>query len=290
MAEGDVTRRTAVGTALGTALTGVLATSGAHAAAAPRRIVSLNPCLDTMLVHLADRAQIAALSHYAREPSGSTIAAIARTLPFTYETAEEVLALSPDLVLASRHSGPATRAALDRIGVPVVTFGVPDTVAESQAQIVEMARAIGQPARGAALAARIEAALAQAAPPPQARPVRALVFQSRGMVAGAGTLIDELMRRTGFENVAHRYGVANWGTAPLERLLADPPEVLLCGEAAPGAPTWSQRLLSHPALDRVGDRMHRATFPAACLYCAGPVLLKTAPLLASARDAYLGAA
>jgi hypothetical protein len=36
--------------------------------------------------------------------------------------------------------------------------------------------------------------------------------------------------------------------------------------------------------------MKRATFPAACLYCGGPVLLKTAPLLAAARDAYWSAA
>ena len=30
---------------------------------APRRIVSLNACLDAILVHVADRGQIAALSH-----------------------------------------------------------------------------------------------------------------------------------------------------------------------------------------------------------------------------------
>ncbi len=278
-----MTRRAAVAAALAA---GPAYAAAPAAMAQPRRIASLNPCLDTMLVHLADRAQIAALSHYAREPGGSTIADVARTLPFTYETAEEILALGPDLVLASRHSSPATRAALARIGVPVATFGVPDTVAASQVQIVEVARAIGQPARGAALAAEVEAALAAAAASARRPPVRALVFQSRGLAAGAGTLIDELLRRTGYENVAHRYGVASWGNVPLERLLEDPPELLLCGEAAPGAPTWSERLLTHPALARVAPRMQRATFPAACLYCAGPVLLKTAPLLAAARDAF----
>lgn len=277
-----MTRRAAVAAAFAAGP----AYAAAPAAAQPRRIASLNPCLDTMLVHLADRTQIAALSHYARESGGSTIADVARTLPFTYETAEEILALGPDLVLASRHSSPATRSALARIGVPVATFGVPDTLAASQAQIMEVARAIGQPARGAALVGQIEAALAAAAPPPGRPPVRALVFQSRGLAAGANTLIDELLRRTGFENVAHRYGVASWGNVPLERLLEYPPELLLCGEAAPGAPTWSERLLTHPALARIAPRMQRATFPAACLYCAGPVLLKTAPLLAAARDAF----
>jgi iron complex transport system substrate-binding protein len=62
--------------------------------AAPRRVASLNACLDAMLVHLADRSQIAALSHYAREEHSSTVAATAKTLPFTWESAEEIIALN----------------------------------------------------------------------------------------------------------------------------------------------------------------------------------------------------
>ena len=93
------------------ALAGVASPAAPRVAApsAPRRVVSLNPCLDAILVEVADRAQIAALSHYARQPQGSTIVAIARTLPETFESAEEVLMLRPDLVLASRHTALATR-------------------------------------------------------------------------------------------------------------------------------------------------------------------------------------
>ncbi|MBI1186619.1 MAG: ABC transporter substrate-binding protein, partial [Alphaproteobacteria bacterium] len=93
------TRRAIAGAAAGACLPG---------GDAPRRVVSLNPCLDVILVHIADRTQIAALSHYARDASSSTIADIARTLPFTYESAEEILSLDPDLVLASTHSALAT--------------------------------------------------------------------------------------------------------------------------------------------------------------------------------------
>jgi iron complex transport system substrate-binding protein len=258
-------------------------------AAPPRRIASLNPCLDAMLVHLADRSQIAALSHYARDATSSSIADIAATLPITYESAEEILALAPDLVLASQHSGPATRNALARLNIPVETFGVPATVADSNSQIRQLARAIGQGPRGDALVARIDAAIAATAPPTGLRPIKALVFQARGLSPGKGNLIDEMLTRTGFENVATRYGVDGWGQVSLEQLLSDPPELLLAGEAAPGAPTWSERLLSHPALARIAHRMQQATFPAYCLYCAGPVLLKTAPLLAQARARYLAA-
>ena len=52
--------------AMGLALTGagmMLAAGPVAASAGPRRVVSLNACLDAILVHVADRGQIAALSH-----------------------------------------------------------------------------------------------------------------------------------------------------------------------------------------------------------------------------------
>ncbi len=280
---GLLTRRTAVGgLALGLA--------GAAPAPRPQRVVSLNPCLDVILFHVAERGQIAALTHYARDAQASTLARAARDIPITYETAEEVVALRPDLVLMSEHSAPATRQALARLRIPTAMFDVPQTVAASLAQIRQMARRLGQPVRGEAVVARIEAALAAAAPPPGAPKLTAIVYQPNGFAAGAGTLTDEMLRRTGFENVAARYGLGRWGNIGLEQIIADPPQVLLAGQPAPGAPTWADRVLSHPALTRIAGRMQREAFPQRLLYCGGPVLIETAAALATARRNVLRAA
>src|SRR5262249_15465667 len=72
-------------------------------------VVPLNPCLDTILVNVADRDQIAALSPYAQDAHTSSIADIAATLPVVSESAEDVIMLRPDLVLAGFHNSPATR-------------------------------------------------------------------------------------------------------------------------------------------------------------------------------------
>jgi len=253
----------------------------------PRRVVSLNPCLDVILVQVADRDQIAALSHYARDDYGSTIADVARTLPFTYETAEEVLALRPDLVLSGRHSSLATRNALNRLGIPAALFGVPDTIEDSLEQVREVARLVGRPERGEALIARIEAALTAAAPSPGARPLSALVFMPGGFVSGPGTLMDAMMTRMGLVNAAARYGLARSMNLPLERVVADPPELLLSGEPYPGAPSWAERVMEHPALARAAGDMQRAVFPERLLFCGGPVLIQTAAALARAREAAL---
>lgn len=255
----------------------------ASARAEPRRVVSLNPCLDIILVNVADREQIAALSHFARDPAESTISDIARTLPFTWESAEEVMSLNPDLVLTAQHSSLATRKALDRLGLQTELFSVPDTVEESFAQIRRVAKLVNRTERGEALITRLETTIDAARPETGSRPLNAIVYQPNGLVAGSNSLVDEMMSRTGFRNVASRYGVGRWGTVSLEQLLNDPPEVLLAAEILSGKPTWAERVLSHPALQRVASVMHRASFPQQLLYCGGPVLEKTAETLAAAR-------
>lgn len=266
-----------------------IAASAPNALSAPARVVSLNPCIDVVLVHLADRAQIGALSHFARRDQSSTIAEAARSLPFTYETAEEIIDKSPDLVLASKHSGRATRQTLERMGIPVQTFVVPNSVAESLAMIRTVARAIGQVTRGEELVSAIDRAIEAATPRQTRPPIKTIVFQPRGLVAGRGTLVDDMLQRTGFENVAARYGVEKWGSIPLERIIADPPDLLLAPAPISGAQTRAERVVSHPALQSVANQMKRGVFPESCLYCGGPVLLTTAPILAQAREAYWSA-
>ena len=262
----------------------VVGLSGASPVRAPRRVVSLNPCLDVILVHVADRAQIAAISHYSHEPSSSSIGPAGATYPFTYESAEEVLSLRPDLVLTGRHSSPATRAALKRLGIPAELFAVPNSVEESLGQVRQVARAVHRPERGEAVIAQVRAALAAAAPRHGTPRLSAITYQAGGFATAPGTMMDEMMRRCGLDNAAARYGLKRTGNIPLELLVADPPDVLLAGEAEPGAPTWADRVLTHPALSRVATRMHRATFPQQLTFCGGPVLIQTARMLAKARE------
>jgi iron complex transport system substrate-binding protein len=261
--------------------------AGASATSPPRRIVSLSPCLDTLLVNLVPEARIAALSRWSREPGGSTIRDVALRLPTTYGTAEEILLLKPDLVISTVPTPLTIRQSLPRLGISLVLFQVPATVEESLTQVGDVAAKVGEPARGAALVARIRAALAAAAPPPGARRLSALILQRDGFASGPGTLMDEMLTRTGFTNQARRYGMTASGNVPLERLAADPPDVLLVGESAAGTPSWGERILRHPALAHTRAHMRPVAFPAALVYCGGPVLIQSARTLSQARLALL---
>jgi iron complex transport system substrate-binding protein len=253
-------------------------------AAPPLRIVSLNPCLDGILLQVADPGQIMALSHYSRDPNQSAIAEAARRYPFTWGTAEEVAALKPDLVLISGMGTVELNGVLPRLNIRQADFAVPDTLEESLAQVQRVSELVGHPDRGAALIARIRAAVARAAPRFGEPRLGALIYEYHGLASGPGTLMDELMQRAGFDNFARRYRMSGTGLVPLESLIADPPQVLLAGRMGPGEPVWADRELSHPILKSLPTRLRRETFPEQLMFCGGPSIIPAMAALAQARE------
>ena len=259
------------------AVAGVLAacsaapSANAPADAAPT-IVSLNPCLDAILVEVAQPAQLLALSHYSRDPGSSSIpVATAARFAVTGGTAEEVIALAPDLVLASTFLPAATRSALERAGLRIAAFGSPTTTADSIAQVREVAALVGGDARGEALAAAMARA---AAPDPAARPVAALLWQPGQIVPGEATLVAEMLRARGFANHAAAMGLGQADYAALETVLADPPEVLLVAGSSAGQ--------SHPLLAGLTGTRAEMLAPN-LLFCGGPTVIALADRLDAVR-------
>jgi iron complex transport system substrate-binding protein len=238
-------------------------------------IVSLNPCADAILAEVTRPGQLLALSHYSADPRATSMdPAKARQYPTTRGTLEEVIALRPDMVIDGTFVPPATASAYRRLGLRLETLGIASTVEESRAQIRRLAALAGNPARGEALIARIDTALAQAAPPQGAPAIPALVWEPGGIVPGDSTLIADLLRRTGFTNFAAARGLGQADQLPLEHVLADPPRVILTAGAT--------RALNHPALARLHTSTREPLDPR-LLYCAGPTIIPAANRLAEVR-------
>lgn len=259
------------------------ACSPAPASEAPHQfpaIVSLNPCTDAILSEVADPSQILAISHYSHDPASSSMdLATARRFAVTGGTVEEVLALRPDVVVSGNFMSPATVGAMDRLGLRLEQLPIAPTIAASEAQVRTLARLAGHPERGEALIARIEAALATAAPPPGSAAIPAVVWQSGGIVPGGDTLIAELLRRTGFTSFSAARGMKQADVLPLEAMLADPPVVILTA----GEPRANEdRLLAHPALAALKDT-RRERFDPSLLWCGGPTIIRAAERLAAVR-------
>jgi len=255
------------------------------AAAKPQRVVSLNLCTDQLAVLLLPPARIAGLSFLARDPDLSHVAAAAQDLPVVQGSAEEVLNLAPDLVLAGRYTTRHTVQILQSRGLPVLVLDLADSFESIRAQVARVAEAVGEPARGAALLAEMDRRLAAAAPPPGALAPTALTLAPGGFTAGAGTLSDAVMRAAGVRNHAAALGLTGYGYLPVELVAADPPDLLVHGSGPDDYPSLAGQMLAHPALARSVPEAARPRVPGALWSCGGPFTAQAVTLLAAARDA-----
>lgn len=245
-------------------------------------IVSLNPCSDAVLAEVADKRQVLGLSHYSMDPASSSMNVdVARRYRSVGDSAEEVLALRPDVVVASSYLAPATVEALRATGVRLVQLPIAHTIAQSHAQVRELALLAGHQDRGDALIARLDAALRAAAPPPGQRWPTALVWQSGGIVAGRDTLIADLLAHTGFADAGAARGLRQADLLPLEAMLADPPDVIL---VAGNPQAQEDRMLAHPALSAL-TQTRVARLDPSLLWCGGPTIARSAAWLSRVRRA-----
>ena len=242
-------------------------------------LVSLNPCTDAILAEVAEPQQILAISAYSHDPAASSMdLATARRFRAVSGTVEEVLALHPDLVVGSTFTPPATAQAMARLGMRFEQFGMAGTVEESEAQVRRLATLAAHPERGEALIARMRAAL-DANRAPDGAPVSALVWQSGGIVPGEGTLIADLLRRTGFANAAAARGLGQADILPLEQVLADPPRLILAASHGAGN---EDRMLAHPAMAKLHGTRREVLDPS-LLWCGGPTSIRAAERLGAVR-------
>lgn len=209
-------------------LIGVLVGGRPAAAQAPRRIVSLDYCADQYVMALADREHIAGVSPAAGSDY-SYFAAQAEGLARVRPIGEAVLLAEPDLVVRQWGGGFNATAHLDRLGIPVAQIAFGNSLQTAVENLNHMGEVLGVPARAADLITQMDMRLARISavmPPKDERP-RALYLTPGGFTSGQGTFIDEVLTRAGVLNVAAEQGRKGWVAVDLERVVLDPPDILI---------------------------------------------------------------
>ncbi len=149
---------------------------------------------------------------------------------------EEIVALMPDLVLATKSiNRRETVNALDHIGLPVYVANDPRSVEEMIASVEHLGSALGLENSAAALAgdlrgrlAEIDRRLSGAAP----RRVLFVVWTDPLISVGSGTFIADAMRRAGGRSVVETK--TEWPHVSLEEIVRLQPEVLVFASAHAG--------------------------------------------------------
>jgi iron complex transport system substrate-binding protein len=254
-----------------------LVTIEAVRAESPQRIVSLNLCTDQLLMTLVQPTRISSITWLSRTEGDPELLPLAQRLQVNQGSAEEVLALRPDLVIAGRYTTGTTRALLRKVGVPLLEVD-PVSDWEGVRRITrEVAAAVGESARGEALLRQMDADLAQLAHRKPAVPIRAIGWSGAGDdVPGRDTMFNTILETAGAINLGARAGS---GSFDLEQVLHARPQVLLRGAAYGSKPALRNEAAQHRVL-RALPGLTTLEYPEAVYGCGVPRAAQLAAVLA----------
>ena len=261
----------------------VVVQARAEPAQTPQRIASLNLCLDQMLLKLVPSERIVSVTYLSAEPTLSPFTHQLQGIRLNHGSAEELIPLAPDLILAGDFGAREAARLLERLDQPVVRLALPQTLDGIRQHIATLGRLVGAEAKAARLLAELDQTLGRLDTPQtgdQGRP-RAFWYSANSMVAGSGTLEDELMQRAGYRNLAAELGLSQFQPLALERLLAARPELLILSQPYGQAFSLAREYLEHPALARLEAR--RLAVPATLSGCPAPVMTQVIDTLADTR-------
>lgn len=239
----------------------------------PTRIVSLTYGTDEILTSLLPSARIRAYSKYAGDDGISfltkdEVSRVGRTVDME---PEHILALAPDLVIASTSTPMQTVEVLTRSGVPVYVSAIPTTVEEMKGKVRGVAKAVHEEEKGEALVSDMESKLSalasklSAVSPDKERVALGMSF--RGILGKKGTLFSDVLRLAHVKDGAAVYEVPKGADAylSLEILPKIDPDVILLPtwrvKAGDDTKAFEEGLLSNPALREVRAVKERRLVP-----------------------------
>ncbi|MDR6625097.1 ABC transporter substrate-binding protein [Caulobacter segnis] len=258
------------------ALVAALALAPGLARAAPR-VMSLDSCADQYVLALAPRDSIVGLS-YRAVSRDSYMRDAAVGLPLRRATFESLVTARPQVVVRLWGGDARLVQALERKGVTTVALDDAADFDGVRANVRKVATALDRRAQGEAIVARMDAQLARAAGAGKGR--SALYLTPGGFTAGAGTLIDALLKAAGYGNATP---TPYFAPVSLEGLVMRPPAAVVLGlfdMARAGADRWGPG--RHAALQRVVATRTAASLPASVVGCPGWFAADGARMLAEA--------
>lgn len=251
--------------------------------AKPERIVSMNLCVDQLVMLLADRSRIVSVSYLAADPNASALADAAAGLRLNHGLAEEILPMNPDLVFAGAFTTRPTVFLLRKLGYPVVELSVAADLDDIRSNIRAVARAIGEQERGAAMIAAFDRKLPRRQRPRAGPRPLAVLYWANGYTSGKGTLANAAVEAAGFRTLGSELGLSGTGQLPLEILLASNPDVLVMGRER-DEPALANQTFRHPALKSAFATHRQVGIPDHLWVCGTPFVAEAIARLSAIRE------
>ena len=204
----------------------------------PMRILNYAFWLDDIVLGLVPPERLVGIDHLADDPNSSNIVGIAEQIPvkLNQPSAEQVMAMRPDVVFLDAGRDAAVAESLRDLGIRVVACEKPRSADEVRTAVRLVAGALGEEEKGAALIAAYDAecqALAdRVAGIPPAERKTVLVISMSPTFGSKGGLFDHLCTMAGVVNGAVEIGLEAGQSLTKEHILAVNPDVLI-------VPVWN---------------------------------------------------
>lgn len=241
-------------------------------------VASINLCTDQLVLNLADPQQILSLSWLSADPEESMLADQASQYPLNYGTAEELLILDADVIIAGSQTSPFTRQLLTRLGSEVISIEPAMSIADITRNLAQVGAAIGQSEKAQLRIAQMHTRTDELGARRPALPAAAIVVRPGGFTVGRNTLAFELLELAGLENSVAE--LDRWGSLSVETLLRQQPEYIVLTDYRNDEASLANSVFRHPALQQLHQSQKTLSVESRYFSCGAPESLhSTAALL-----------
>ncbi len=192
---------------------------------APPTLASMDYCADQYILALADKNQILALSKEATSVY-SLFRGRAVGIPQLRGSSEDMLALSPDVVVRQWKGSPAVDRLFQRAGIKIIAIPFAGSPQAALDGLIAFGDQIGKGKQARTYAANRRAMRQRLATLP-ASGLKALYVTPSGYTAGGGTSVDSIIKSAGLDTMASDYDLQGWHPLPMESIIRTAPDVII---------------------------------------------------------------
>lgn len=245
----------------------------------PKRIVSLTLGTDELVLDLVEAERVLAVTSLADDEGISHVVDKSKSIHNKIKgvpSAEQIIALEPDLVLIADWWSLNILDSLREMKVPVYVYKTPYNVEEIKASVRELAGVLGAEQRGQEIIGEMSKDLKNTqnylANKRTTGNKRILVLSNHGIIGTRGSLFADMCRIARVENTLADLNISQGNTVSKEMILKHNPDMLLLTSWSNGGmqgPSELKEMLADESLQTVAAVKNKAIVPISgrTVYC-----------------------
>lgn len=201
--------------------------------AAPERILTMGMGSDGIVLGLVPPERLVSISALADDPCSSNIVELAKKVKrkHRYLSAEQAMALQPDVVFAYDWTKQEQINTMRDLGIKVIVLKGPRTINDIKRNITTISAALNEQKKGAKLITSMDMELDKLSTKLQERgnapKRRVLLLSLMQTYGGKGCLYDDLCNRAGVINCLSEAGLSNGQALTKEMIVKINPELII---------------------------------------------------------------